>query len=203
MEFISSPRLDDLQSVYGSLVGFLNGKRSQALSVFAVFSNEEVGSSTRQGAASTFLQDTLKRIYLSLGKTFEDYTRDLARGFMISADNAHAIHPNVPEKADPVNRPLINHGVVMKFSGNQKYCTDGYSAAVFRKLAKEAGKEIQVFTNRSDIPGGSTLGNLSNNQVAIPTVDIGLPMLAMHSPYETAGSKDSDDLAEIVSVFFK
>ena len=202
-EFISSPRLDDLQSVYGTLAGFLKAKRSLSLSVFAVFSNEEVGSSTRQGAASTFLADTLKRIYLSLGKTFEDYERDLARGFMISADNAHAIHPNSPEKADPVNRPLINHGVVMKFSGNQKYCTDGYSAAVFRKLAKEAGKEIQVFTNRSDIPGGSTLGNISNNQVAIPTVDIGLPMLAMHSPFETAGTKDTDDLAEIISVFFK
>lgn len=201
-EFISGPRLDDLQCVYTSLVGFLNGKRSEALSIYTVFDNEEVGSSTRQGAASTFLRDTLKRIYDALGRSFEDYEIDLAKGFMISADNAHAIHPNNEEKADPVNRPVIGGGVAIKFSGNQKYCTDGFTAAYFRQLASRAGKELQVFTNRSDVAGGSTLGNISNNQVALPTVDIGLPQLAMHSPYETAGVRDGEDFEKIVEVFF-
>ncbi len=201
-EFISGPRLDDLQCVYTTLSGFLSAKRSEALSLYTVFDNEEVGSSTRQGAASTFLRDTLKRIYDALGRSFEDYEIDLAKGFMISADNAHAIHPNNEEKADPVNRPVIGQGVAMKFAGNQKYCTDGFSAAYFRQVAKRAGKELQVFTNRSDVAGGSTLGNLSNNQVALPTVDIGLPQLAMHSPYETAGVKDGEDLEAIIKVFF-
>ena len=122
---------------------------------------------------------------------------------MISADNAHAIHPNNEGKADPVNRPVVGGGVSMKFSGNQKYCTDGFSAARFRQLAKEAGCELQVFTNRSDVPGGSTLGNISNNQVPLPTVDIGLPQLAMHSPFETAGVRDGHDFEKICEVFFK
>ncbi len=202
-EFISAPRLDDIQCVYTSLVGFLNGTRRDSLCVYTVFDNEEVGSSTRQGAASTFLHDVLKRIYLGLGRTFEDYETDLANGFMISADNAHAIHPNNEGKADPVNRPVVGGGVSMKFSGNQKYCTDGFSAARFRQLAKEAGCELQVFTNRSDVPGGSTLGNISNNQVPLPTVDIGLPQLAMHSPFETAGVRDGHDFEKICEVFFK
>ncbi|MEE0955399.1 MAG: M18 family aminopeptidase [Eubacterium sp.] len=209
-EFVSAPRLDDLQCTFACLTGFLAAAEADAeldseedaVKVFALLDNEEVGSSTRQGAASTFLADTLHRIYDGLGMSFEDYKRDLAKGFMISADNAHAVHPNYQDKADPVNRPVIGGGVVLKFAGNQKYCTDGYSAALFRKICKEAGCKVQTFTNRSDMAGGSTLGNISNNQVAIPTADIGLPQLAMHSPFETAGTKDTEDLVRIMRQFF-
>ncbi|MCR4672687.1 MAG: M18 family aminopeptidase [Lachnospiraceae bacterium] len=201
-EFVSAPRLDDLQCVFSGLTGFIAGKKEKALSVFAALDNEEVGSSTRQGAASGFLKDTLHRIYNSLCRDFEQYQTDLANGFMLSMDNAHALHPNYLAKADPVNRPVIGGGVVLKFSGNQKYCTDGYSAAVFREICSCAGKKLQVFTNRSDIPGGSTLGNISNNQVAIPSADIGIAQLAMHSPFETAGTSDTKDMAEIAEAFF-
>ena len=201
-EFISAPRIDDLQCAYAALRGFLSGERKEHLSVYALFDNEEIGSRTLQGAESTFLQDVLRRIYLCLGRDFQRWQMDLARSFMISADNAHAVHPNYPEKADPVNQPVIGGGVVLKFSGMQKYCTDARSAALFRQLAKEAGCSVQVYTNHSDNPGGSTLGNLSLEHVSISTADIGLPQLAMHSPYETAGTKDTEDLARIMKVFY-
>ena len=201
-EFISAPRLDDLQCAFACLKGFLAGGRKEHLCIYALLDNEEVGSSTRQGAASTFLKDTLHRVYQSLGRDFEQYQIDLAKGLMLSADNAHAVHPGYAGKADPVNRPVIGGGVVLKFSGNQKYCTDAYSAALFRRLCQEAGCSLQVFTNRSDMLGGSTLGNISNNQVAIPTADIGLPQLAMHSSYETAGTRDGEDLLKIAHCFY-
>lgn len=201
-EFVSAPRLDDLQCAFTTLKGFLAGEKRGALSVWAMLDNEEVGSSTRQGAASTFLRDTLQRVYLSLGRDFEQFQMDLAQSMMVSADNAHAVHPNYASKADPVNRPVIGGGIVLKFAGNQKYCTDGYSAAQFRMIAEKAGRKLQVFTNRSDMPGGSTLGNISNNQVALPSVDIGLPQLAMHSPYETAGTRDTEDAVAVLTEFF-
>ena len=201
-EFVSAPRLDDLQCAFTTLKGFLAGEKKGALSVWAMLDNEEVGSSTRQGAASTFLRDTLHRVYLALGRDFEQFQMDLAQSMMVSADNAHAVHPNYPSKADPVNRPVIGGGLVLKFAGNQKYCTDGYSAAQFRMIAEKAGRKLQVFTNRSDMPGGSTLGNISNNQVALPSVDIGLPQLAMHSPYETAGTRDTEDAVAVLTEFF-
>ena len=202
-EFISAPRLDDLQCAFTTLKGFLSASKYQKLSVYVVFDNEEVGSSTRQGAASTFLSDTLERIYSGLGIDEEKYHRDLAEGFMLSADNAHAMHPNYVSKADPVNRPVIGGGVVLKFSGNQKYCTDGYSAAVVRSVAEKAGCKIQTFTNRSDITGGSTLGNILNNSVPVATADIGLPQLAMHSPFETAGTGDTADMIKLVKTFYE
>ena len=202
-EFISAPRLDDLQCAFTTLKGFLSASKYQKLSVYVVFDNEEVGSSTRQGAASTFLSDTLERIYSGLGIDKEKYHRDLAEGFMLSADNAHAMHPNYVSKADPVNRPVIGGGVVLKFSGNQKYCTDGYSAAVVRSVAEKAGCKIQTFTNRSDITGGSTLGNILNNSVPVATADIGLPQFAMHSPFETAGTGDTADMIKLVKTFYE
>ena len=202
-EFVSAPRLDDLQCAFTTLKGFLSAAKYTKLSVYVVFDNEEVGSSTRQGAASTFLSDTLERIYAGLGIDTEKYHRDLAAGFMLSADNAHAIHPNYASKADPVNRPVIGGGVVLKFSGNQKYCTDGYSAAVVRSVAEKAGCKLQSFTNRSDIPGGSTLGNILNNSVPVATADIGLPQLAMHSPFETAGTGDTADMIKLVKTFYE
>lgn len=201
-EFISCGRLDDLQCAFASLKGFLSAKREQTLSMHCVFDNEEVGSGTKQGAASTFLYDTLTRIHDVLGYSREDYRIHLADGMMISADNAHAVHPNYPDKADPSNRPYVNGGIVIKYNANQKYCTDAVSAAMFRDLCKQADIPVQTFANRSDIAGGSTLGNISNTKVALNTVDIGLPQLAMHSPYETAGVKDTGYLIRAAKAFF-
>lgn len=201
-EFFSSGRLDDLQCAFASLTGFLKAEKKTCLNLHCVFDNEEVGSATKQGAASTFLYDTLTRIYSALGLTREDYLIGLSRGFMISADNAHALHPNYTDKADPVNRPVLNGGIVLKFNAQQRYCTDGVSAAMFRALCKKADVPVQVFTNRSDIPGGGTLGNISNTRVALNTADIGLPQLAMHSPYETAGVLDTDYLIRAAKEFF-
>lgn len=201
-EFVSAPRLDDLQCAFSSMEGILAGENKNSICVHCVMDNEEVGSGTRQGAASTFLRDTLLRITLGLGKSYEDYLIALAKSFMISADNAHAVHPNYPEKADPVNRPHINEGIAIKYNANQKYCTDGISAAIFKIFCQEAGVGCQTYVNRSDVPGGSTLGNISNTQVALNTVDIGLPQLAMHSPYETAGVKDTCDFVKLAEVFY-
>ena len=151
---------------------------------------------------STFLQDVLHRINTGMGRTEEEYLTALASSFMVSADNAHAIHPNQPDKADPTNRPYLNQGIVIKYSANQKYCTDAVSAAVFKTICEKAEVPYQVFLNRSDILGGSTLGNISGTQVALNTVDIGLPQLAMHSSYETAGSRDTAYLIEAARVLF-
>ena len=202
-EFISCGRLDDLQCAFASLKGFLTGDRQEYMAVHCVLDNEEVGSVTKQGAASTFLYDTLTRVHDCLGLTREDYLIHLADSLMISADNAHAVHPNHTEKADPSNRPYINEGIVIKFNANQKYCTDGVSAAIFRDICRTADVPVQTFVNRSDMAGGSTLGNISNTQVALNTVDIGLPQLAMHSPYETAGVKDTEYLIRAAREFFR
>lgn len=202
-EFISCGRLDDLQCAFASLKGFLTGDRQEYMAVHCVLDNEEVGSVTKQGAASTFLYDTLTRVHDCLGLTREDYLIHLADSLMISADNAHAVHPNHTEKTDPSNRPYINEGIVIKFNANQKYCTDGVSSAIFRDICRTADVPVQTFVNRSDMAGGSTLGNISNTQVALNTVDIGLPQLAMHSPYETAGVKDTEYLIRAAREFFR
>lgn len=201
-EYVSIGRLDDLQCAFASLKGFLAGEKKAHLAVHCVLDNEEVGSGTKQGAASTFLHDVLVRLNKALGQDYEDYLRCLADSFMVSADNAHAVHPNYTEKADPVNRPYLNQGIVIKYSANQKYCTDGVSAAMFKDLCREAGVPYQTFTNRSDILGGSTLGNISNTKVALNAVDIGLPQLAMHSPYETVGVKDTEYLIKAAQKLF-
>ena len=202
-EFVSSPRLDDLQCAFASLEGFLQADKKKNIAVHCVLDNEEVGSTTKQGAASTFLKDVLFRINLALGGDQESYLMALAESFMISADNAHALHPNYTDKADPVNRPVMNGGIVIKYNANQKYCTDGISTAIFKELCREADVPYQTFVNRSDIAGGSTLGNISNTQAAMNTVDIGLPQLAMHSAYETAGVKDTESLIRAVKVFYR
>lgn len=201
-EFISGSRLDDLQCAFASFKGFLTGKKSEFTAVCCILDNEEVGSETKQGAASTFLYDTLVRLNSALGLSYEDYLIDLAESFMISADNAHAIHPNHTDAADPVNRPYLNEGIVIKYNANQKYCTDGVSAAMFKSICKKAAVPWQSFTNRSDMAGGSTLGNISNTRVALNTVDIGLAQLAMHSPYETAGAKDTCYLINAAREFY-
>ena len=202
-EFLSIGRLDDLQCAFASLNGFLQAETGKSIPVHCVYDNEEVGSGTKQGAASTFLYDTLYRINESLGGSDGDYHRMLASSFMVSADNAHAVHPNYADKACPTNRPLLNEGVVIKISANQKYTTDGMAFAMFKEICDKANVPTQVFHNRSDMLGGSTLGNISGNQVAVNCVDIGLPQLAMHSPYETAGIKDTGYLISAAKTFFE
>lgn len=201
-EFLSVGRLDDLQCAFASLKGFLQAEEGDSLPVHCVFDNEEVGSGTKQGAASTFLYDTLTRINEALGRTKSQYQQALASSFMLSADNAHGVHPNYSEKACPTNRPYLNGGVVIKFSANQKYTTDAVAAALFREICKRAEVPVQVYLNRSDVPGGSTLGNISGAQVALNTVDIGLAQLAMHSPYETAGVQDTEYLIRVMRQFY-
>ena len=201
-EFVSSARLDDLQCAFASMQGILRGRSEKSITVHCVMDNEEVGSETKQGAASTFLKDTLLRINMGLGRTYEEYLMTLAGSFMLSADNAHALHPNYTDKTDPTNLPVINKGIVIKYNANQKYCTDAVSAAEFKDLCDRAEVPYQTFVNRSDIAGGSTLGNISNTQVALNAVDIGLPQLAMHSPYETAGIKDTEYLVRVAEEFF-
>ena len=201
-EFISAPRLDDILCAFASLEGFLRGERKESIAVHCVLDNEEVGSTTKQGAASTFLKDTLMRINMGLGRTQEEYLMTLADSFMVSADNAHALHPNHTDKTDPVNRPVLNGGIVIKYNANQKYCTDGVSAAIFKDICDRAEVPYQTFVNRSDMAGGSTLGNISNTQVPMKTVDIGLAQLAMHSVYETTGAKDTESLAKAAAVLF-
>ena len=202
-EFVSAGRLDDLQCAFASMEGLLSGEKKKSIAVHCVMDNEEVGSGTKQGAASTFLKDTLLRINSGLGRTYEEYLMSLADSFMISADNAHALHPNYTDMTDPVNRPLLNKGIVIKYNANQKYCTDAVSAARFKDICSRAEVPFQTFVNRSDMAGGSTLGNISNTQVPVNTVDIGLPQLAMHSPYETAGVKDTYSLIKAAELFFE
>lgn len=201
-EFISSPKLDDLQCAFACFRGFTQGQKEKYISVYALFDDEEVGSATSQGAGSTFLANTLERLARSLGYSYDETMAMIARSFMISADNAHSVHPNHPEYADPVNRPVINGGIVIKYSAAQKYATNAFSAAYFKKLCKDHDIPTQTFTNHSDNPGGSTLGNISNTVIAMPTVDIGLPQLAMHSAYETAGVKDTAYLVDAVTKFY-
>lgn len=201
-EFIASGRLDDLQCAFASLKGFIESAPADSVAVHCVFDNEEVGSGTKQGAASTFLKDTLHRINSAAGRTEEEYLMSIASSFLVSADNAHAVHPNFAEKTDPTNRPYLNKGIVIKYSANQKYTTDAVSGAIMRAICQEADVPYQTFANRSDMLGGSTLGNIAQSQVALNTVDIGLPQLAMHSPYETAGAKDTAYLIEAAKVLF-
>lgn len=202
-EFIASGRLDDLESVYTSLRGFIEAKNSSHINVFAVFDNEEVGSVTKQGAMSTFLSDTLDRINMALGRTKEDYYRAIAKSMLVSCDNAHALHPNHPELFDTANRPMLNKGIAIKESANQKYTTDAFSRAVFKKILERRNIPYQTFANRSDIIGGSTLGNLSNTKVSLNAVDVGIPQLSMHSAYETAGVKDVYCAYEALKAFFE
>ena len=201
-EFISSGRLDDQQCVFGILKGLLQGRSAESVNVAAFFDNEEVGSGTKQGAASTFLYDVLHRIAQNVCPSDEDFHRAVASSFMFSADNAHAVHPNHPEYTDVNNCTYMNEGVVVKVHAGQKYTSDGMSMAVAKELAARAGVPLQYFANRSDKVGGSTLGNLAMAQVSMNCVDIGLPQLAMHSCYETAGARDTVSLIRLMEEFY-
>lgn len=201
-EYILSPRLDDLQCAFSAMKAMTSVEPVSYINVCVVFDNEEVGSSTRQGANSTFLSDLLSRIQEAFGKKDSWLRQKVSESLLISADNAHAVHPNHPEKADPTNRPYLNGGIVIKFHGSQRYTTDAFTAAEMKELCREADVPVQTYTNRSDIAGGSTLGNISTAHVSLPSVDIGLPQLAMHSAVETAGSKDTEYAIRMMSVFF-
>ena len=181
---------------------FLAAKPSGSVPVCCVFDNEEVGSQTKQGAASTMLSDVLHRINAACGRTEEEYRMAVAASFLVSADNAHAMHPNHPEYADSANCPQLGGGVVVKYNANQRYTTDAVSSAIFRSVCRDAGVPVQVYANRSDLPGGSTLGSIANSQVSLNTVDIGLAQLAMHSAYETAATADLGYLVDAMTEFY-
>jgi len=202
-EFVLSPRLDDLQCVYAAVKAFSEAAPKDYINVCAVFDNEEVGSGTAQGADSTFLEDVLWRIAEGLKVSKSTYLQWLADSFLISADNAHAVHPSHPEKADPTNRPYLNGGIVIKYHGSQRYTTDALSAARMKQLCKQAGVPYQTYANRSDVAGGSTLGNISTAHVSVSSVDIGLPQLAMHSAVETAGTKDTAYAVRVFEEFWR
>lgn len=201
-EFIISPRLDDLQCVFSLVTAMAEENPSEFINVCAIFDNEEVGSSSKQGADSTFLEDVLERIgeHFYLGKSA--MKQMLAESFLVSADNGHALHPNHPEKADPTNRPVLNGGVIIKYNANQKYTTDGVSAAKIKELCSEAKVPYQTYSNRSDEPGGATLGNISTAHISVNAADIGLPQLAMHCSVETAGSEDAVYLYKMMKKYF-
>ncbi len=201
--YVSAPRLDDLQCAFSALTAFVESADalvvSSSIPVYALFDNEEVGSQTKQGAASTFLYEVLSRAATALGK---DFSCLVANSFMVSCDNAHASHPNHPEYSDKNHTVYMNEGIVIKYNANQKYTSDAVSAALFKLICDEAKAPVQYYANRADMAGGSTLGNIANTQVSLNTVDIGLPQLAMHSSFETAGKKDTKYLIRALSVFY-
>lgn len=201
-EFVSSPRLDDLMCAYTSLAAFVGTANEQVVSVYACFDNEEVGSETKQGAASTLLADTLARLNAAMGYTDEDLRRALSASVLVSCDNAHAMHPAHPEKADEANAPRLNGGLAVKEAANQHYCTDAFSRAAFTAVLDQAGAAYQGYANRSDMAGGSTLGNISNMQVSVHAVDVGCAQLAMHSCMETAGARDVELAIEALGAFY-
>lgn len=197
--YISSQALDDLQCVWGCFQGFLQAAPSGDIPVFCALNSEEIGSRTPGGADSTYVEDVLTRIAACLGL---DVRALLSQSFLVSADNAHAIHPNHPELADSGNAPVMGGGIVVKFNSNQRYCTDGLCAALFRQVCRQADVPVQTYYNRPDIPGGSTLGCVSIGHVSVPTVDIGLPQLAMHSCYETAAVTDGESLEKAMRAYY-
>ena len=201
-DFVSAPRLDDLQCVFASLKAFEDAEIKGSMPVLAVFDNEEVGSSTKQGADSTFMLSVLKKLCYALNLSESQFADKVAESFMLSCDNAHAVHPNHPELTDGNHQCTLNGGVVIKSTASQAYCTDGISSAILKRICEIAEVKSQFYTNRSDIRGGSTLGNIANTQLSMLSADIGLAQLAMHSAFETAGSKDTESMVRLLQAFF-
>lgn len=207
-EYYMSPRIDDLACAWSTLQGFLMADRSRERTdgiadLWCLFDNEEVGSGTRQGAMGAFLPEVLARVEEKLGMTTEESARARSRSLMISADNAHAVHPNLPAKSDPEFPVILNGGIVIKYNASQKYTTTGMTASVFEELCRKHEVPVQHFANRADVPGGSTLGNLLSHQLSIPMLDIGLAQLAMHSAVETAGCQDVEYMVRAVQAFYE
>ena len=198
-EYICAPALDDLECAWSCTQGFLNAGESASIPVLCVFDSEEVGSNSVQGAASMLLQNTLERICAALDL---EMGQMLSQSFMVSADNAHAVHPNHPEYADAANAPVLGGGIVLKYNASQRYTTDGISAAVLRSVCAKADVNVQTYYNRADMPGGSTLGHISLTHVSVPTADIGLAQLAMHSCCETAAVSDALALEKAMAVYY-
>lgn len=201
-EFISSGRLDDLSMVHAAVTALTQATDDDATLVVAIFDNEETGSGTKQGAGSPVLANALQRLVENAGGTYDDFCRALQRSFMISADNAHAFHPNYNEKYDPTNHPTLAGGPCVKINSNCKYMTDAHSAAIFRSLCDDADVKMQYFVNHSDVAGGSTLGNILTAQIDIEGVDVGNPLLAMHSARETASVSDHIAMTKVMTQFF-
>lgn len=202
-ELISSGRLDDLSMCFAGLEALLASHPTDTTQVLAIFDNEETGSQTKQGAGSPFLSYMLKRIALAQGGTEEAYYQAVERAFMISADNAHAWHPNYSEKYDPTNHPMLGGGPVIKFNAAQKYASDAYSASVFACLCKKAGVPCQRFVNHSDVAGGSTLGNILASSIPLRGVDMGNAILAMHSCRETGSTADHEFCVKVFTQFYQ
>lgn len=202
-EFIMAPQIDNLECSFGILKALLNAKDTKKVNLMCLFDNEEIGSRTRQGASSDVLAHLLERITLSLGINRIDYLKALTNSYFVSADNAQGYHPSYAQKYDPTNACYMNEGIVVKNAARGSYSTDAYSLSIFETICKKAEAKFQLNTNRSDVPGGSTLGCLSLEQVSIPSVDIGLAQLAMHSAYETAGSKDLVELVKALQKFYE
>ena len=201
-EFVSSGRLDDLSMAHAALTAMTEGSDEESTHIMAIFDNEETGSGTKQGAASPVLKNILKRINSAVGGNDEDFYRAIAKSFMISADNAHAFHPNYAEKFDPTNHPAIGGGPVIKINANCKYMTDAHSAAIFRSLCEAVGSPYQYFVNHSDVAGGSTLGNILTSQIDIEGVDVGNALWAMHSVRESASVEDHCNMIKVMKYFF-
>ena len=200
-EFLSSPRLDNLTSVYASLDAIT--KKTKGVCVAVLFDNEEIGSHTRQGAGSDFMKATLKRIAFAQGKTEEEFMGTLSSSLLVSLDNAHSLHPNHPEKCDPTNRAIMGGGVVIKAHANGAYTSDALTSDAIKKLFQGTGVKYQCFYNRSDMQSGSTLGCISLSQIGIPSVDLGLAQLAMHSAVETFAMADYEELTKGLSAFYQ
>ncbi len=203
-EFISSGRLDDLSMVHAGMEAMIaESAKPEATKVLAIFDNEETGSGTKQGAGSNFLMSLIQRIVLAQGGSLDDYYRSVEKAFMVSADNAHGFHPNYAEKYDPTNHALLGGGPVIKINAAQKYATDAMSAAVFLQICERAGVPCQRFVNSSDIAGGSTLGNILTSSIAINGVDMGNPVLAMHSVRELASAADHENCIKAFTEFYR
>lgn len=201
-EFISAGRLDDLSMVHAAIEAIIDVKDDNATCVAAIFDNEETGSGTKQGAGSPVLANVIQRMVESQGGNYDGYCRALAKSFLVSADNAHAFHPNYAEKYDPTNHPALGGGPCIKINANCKYMSDAHSAAIFKSLCIEAGAPYQYFVNHSDVAGGSTLGNILTGQMDIAGVDVGNPLLAMHSVRETGSVTDHMNMIKVFKQFF-
>ncbi|MCP4180637.1 MAG: M18 family aminopeptidase [bacterium] len=202
-DFISSSRIDDQEAVLSGLEALINTKPGCMNNLLACFDNEEVGSGTKQGADSQILSTVIERIVLGQGGNREDFLKSIEKSFLMSIDGAHAVHPNIPEKADPINRPKMNGGPVVKVSANYKYTSDSESIAVVKNLGKTANIPLQYFTNHSNEKGGSTIGPLSSQHIEMRSIDVGIPMMAMHSIRELAGVKDHHLMIKLLKKFYE
>ena len=201
-EFVMSGRLDDLSMAHAAITAIIEATDDEATCISAIFDNEETGSGTKQGAHSPVLSNLLRRVAECQGANYDEFCQAVGRSFMISADNAHAFHPNYAEKYDPTNHPSLGGGPVIKINANCKYMTDAHSAAIFKSLCDEAGVPCQYFVNHSDVAGGSTLGNIFTGQLDIEGVDVGNPLLAMHSACETGSTDDHINMIRAFKQFF-